>query len=649
MHRESRIQLVALGCMIACIAASGVLATSIAGSTGKHKLVFADKAEAGDPPQVALGIAMGAFRGLFVNYLWIRANDLKQDGKFYEAVDLAKTITKLQPRFPKVWQFHAWNLAYNISVSTNTPQERWNWVQAGIRLLRNEGIPNCPTDLGIHRELAWIHLHKIQGYMDDAHRFYKKQFALEWSYVVGAPPQFKLEDMDSGKLRQAYIDRWIGPIADAPDSEQELIAKVPEAAQLIKAIKQETGLDLDLNFCKQFEIIDATMRGAMGTGIVPPRLQEDPLAKLIISTRFKQETGAAVVNFARKRVIVNDYHMDPAAMVRYTAKFGPLDWRHPAAHAIYWSAHGVEETLRRVNEKNIGDFDVMNTDRLTIQALQELFRTGDLTFDVLNPEFYLALPNTEFTDSYRIAIEEMMNRSRFEKDHTRPLRTFIGGYTNFMLDAIRFFYRRGDRDTANLYLSKLRNDKELNLNDAGLFERLKRPLDEFVEKEITEDSREDSPVVALQEVTGSLYAAYVGGLLRGDSKRFLDEFNYARLFHERYQQTRAFKTWITGNLGRMGFPSFEQWSAETFAQLIQSAGIPTGPTMYMRAPEDLRCNTYPFLERLSIHAQLVEGEKHGVPGFDTWFPPPAKESLDACRAAMFPNGQDPTKGRTELK
>jgi hypothetical protein len=68
-----------------------------------------------------LGIAMGAFRGIFVNWLWMRANDLKEQGKYYEAVDLAKTITRLQPRFPRVWAFHAWNLAYNISVATNTP------------------------------------------------------------------------------------------------------------------------------------------------------------------------------------------------------------------------------------------------------------------------------------------------------------------------------------------------------------------------------------------------------------------------------------------------------------------------------------------------------------------------------------------------
>src|SRR5207253_542677 len=82
----------------------------------------------GQPPQVAVGIAMGAFRGLFVNILWIRANQLKEDGRYHESMDLARAITQLQPRFPQVWVFHAWNMAYNISVATQTPDERWRWV-----------------------------------------------------------------------------------------------------------------------------------------------------------------------------------------------------------------------------------------------------------------------------------------------------------------------------------------------------------------------------------------------------------------------------------------------------------------------------------------------------------------------------------------
>jgi hypothetical protein len=674
MRRDTVIQLIAVACMIVCMGVSGVLATEISASVGKNKLVYADKAEAGDPPQVALGIAMGAFRGLFVNYLWIRANDLKQDGKFYEAVDLAKTITKLQPRFPKVWQFHAWNLAYNISVTTNTPQERWNWVQSGIRLLRNEGVRWCPNDLGIQRELAWIHLHKVQGYMDDAHAYYKRQFALEWSYVLGSPPQLALEDMGQGKLKAMYVKRWIGPIAAAPNSEEELIspptvsgdteeqaaARVQfgkECAQVIAAIKRDCGHELDLDFLRHFEIVDAQMRGAAGTGIVPPSLASDPLARLIAgagSLKIRHEVGVAVVSFARKKVLVNDYHMDPQLMVRFTERYGPLDWRHPAAHAVYWSRRGVEETLRKVGEQNIKDFDILNTDRLTIQAVQELFRTGDLSFDVLNPQFYLVLPNTEFVDVYRDALSDMVARSKFEKDHSRPYRFFWAGYENFMVDAIRYLYRRGDKDLAAQYLTKLRTDPELNQNNLEYkIAMYSKPIDEFVIDQIRGEDREDSPVVAQQEISGSLAQAYVGGLLRGDDKMFVNAFHYARLFHEQYQQSRAFQTWVTknaGQVGRMGFPPFDIYSSNLFAQYIQMAGLPNGSIMYRRAPGDLQCRTYAMLERMPIHGQIKQMEAQGAPAFDVWFPPPPAEVLGPCREEMMRNmTESQGQGKVELK
>src|SRR5262249_44510148 len=152
-----------------------VLATGLTASAGRSRLLYTQRAEDSQTWEEGVGVAMGAFRGLFVNMLWIRANNLKEAGRYYEAMDPASTITKLQPRFPQVWAFHAWNMAYNISVTTQTPQERWQWVQSGIRLLRDQGIPANPNDLTLHRELAWIYLHKIQGFMDDANPYYKRQ------------------------------------------------------------------------------------------------------------------------------------------------------------------------------------------------------------------------------------------------------------------------------------------------------------------------------------------------------------------------------------------------------------------------------------------------------------------------------------------
>ncbi len=61
-------------------------------------------------------VALGGFRGLISNALWMRANELQEEDKFFEMAQLADWITKLEPYFPQVWLFQAWNMAYNISV-----------------------------------------------------------------------------------------------------------------------------------------------------------------------------------------------------------------------------------------------------------------------------------------------------------------------------------------------------------------------------------------------------------------------------------------------------------------------------------------------------------------------------------------------------
>ncbi len=114
------------------------------------------------PPVLAFTtVALGGFRGLIANCLWIRANDLQNDDKFFEAAQLATWITDLEPSFTQVWLFQAWNMAYNISVKFKDFPDRWRWVEHGIELLRDGGPAlQTPDDVLIHRELAWFFQHK---------------------------------------------------------------------------------------------------------------------------------------------------------------------------------------------------------------------------------------------------------------------------------------------------------------------------------------------------------------------------------------------------------------------------------------------------------------------------------------------------------
>ena len=138
------------------------------------------------PPLLAFTtVALGGFRGLISNYLWIRANDLQLDDKFFEAAQLADWITDLEPHFTQVWLFQAWNMAYNISVKFKDFPDRWRWVERGIELLRDDGLRYNPNDILIYRELAWFFQHKMGQNLDDANLYYKQQWAREMTPFFG--------------------------------------------------------------------------------------------------------------------------------------------------------------------------------------------------------------------------------------------------------------------------------------------------------------------------------------------------------------------------------------------------------------------------------------------------------------------------------
>src|SRR5438270_12077427 len=100
------------------------------------------------PPVLAFTtVALGGFRGLISNALWIRASDLQDEDKFFEMAQLADWITKLEPRYVQVWLVQAWNMAYNISVKFKDFSDRWRWVKRGFELLRDQGLEINPNEI----------------------------------------------------------------------------------------------------------------------------------------------------------------------------------------------------------------------------------------------------------------------------------------------------------------------------------------------------------------------------------------------------------------------------------------------------------------------------------------------------------------------
>ncbi len=228
MANDRTIQAVAGAVLIGTTAVSGGVLSRLTAVAERHVLRYTDVAVAGAPPVVVLGTAIGALRGIIVDYLWIKVHLMKQKGLYYEVMADADLITKLQPRFSAVWAFHAHNMAYNISVSHNTEPERWEWVRQGIDLIRNDGLRYNPNDLQLHRELAFFFAHKLEGVSDDAHLFYKREFAREWHNVLGRPP-----------YDHAARIEWIKTIADAASTLNQAERNTPGVKALVEKLRTE--------------------------------------------------------------------------------------------------------------------------------------------------------------------------------------------------------------------------------------------------------------------------------------------------------------------------------------------------------------------------------------------------------------------------
>ena len=124
--------------------------------------------------------ALGGLRSIAAEIIWFRADRLQDEGRYAELVQLAHTLTQLEPHTPEVWSYAAWNLAYNLSVMMPTAEDRWRWVHAAIRLLRDEGLRLNPDSAELCRELAWLFELKIGADLDSASATYRA----EWKRIV---------------------------------------------------------------------------------------------------------------------------------------------------------------------------------------------------------------------------------------------------------------------------------------------------------------------------------------------------------------------------------------------------------------------------------------------------------------------------------
>lgn len=386
-------------------------------------------------------VALGGFRGLISNALWIRANDLQESGKYFEAVQLADWITKLQPTIPTVWVHQAWNMAYNITVKFPNHDDRWLWVKRSIELLRDQGIKYNPKEPLIYRELGWIFQHKMGHYMDDATETYKKRWALEMNQLFGH--------------KNANFNELINPVTD-------------DQKERAKQLREK-------------------------------------------------------------------YKMDPAVMKEVDEKYGPLEWRLPEPHAIYWGYYGLEKVSKETLKKD----DFITLRRLIFQGLQTGFHRGRIIYPTPQSEMFIYGPNL---DIVKHVSDAYLEQAALEPDKNQHILT---GHRNFLTTAVYFLYTYNRKQAATEWY----NYAKKQYPDYPEFKE--KTVEEYAFARIQEEVGSTDPNRIRAVLEGYIETHYID-LGIGEEDHASVMLALARKIHARYQTAVGPKSAV-----RVGLPPFE--------------------------------------------------------------------------------------------
>jgi hypothetical protein len=457
---------------------------SLPGITGVSEVPIAD---------TLLTQGTGPFRAFAIMTLWVRATKLQEQGLYFEQNDLFRLISRLQPRFASVWAHWAWNLSYNISVKFPPGFERWRWVQAGIRILRDRGIPNNRNSVLLYRELAWIYHHKIGQSADDSHAYYKVALAIDMQRALGRPP---------------YPDT-IRAMAEAPKTREELLTD-PAVRDLVQRLG-EAGPD---PFEHPLEVVNRSL-------FIP-----EP-ARDILDDQANRGAVAKLEIFLRARYVEDVLKLELDRMNKYMVHFGTeekparIDWRLPSAHALYWAGYSVD--IAKVNFTK-----AVNSDRVFLYALQDQYRNGGLRFHV--PEgggevLWLPAPNFDFLEP---CLQLHRDISK-EYQGTRQTNPTYDNVLNFLREAVLDLYTYKSKEQAMKYYRIL--VKEGPESEDML-------LEEFIWKRTQEVMRGLTHSHALKMVQGLHFSSLIS-LALGQNEAAVRQREYAEWVRRRYNTSRS--------------------------------------------------------------------------------------------------------------
>ncbi len=539
------------------------------------KLVMNEPLENAPPSLAFATVALGAFRGLIVDVLWIRADQLKEEGKFFDAKQLAEWITLLQPRFGAVWDFQAWNMAFNISVAipATRPQERWQWVRNGYELIRDKGLEKNPRNFDLYRSIAWIFQFKIGNIMDDCHKYYKLQLYHSMKPLV--EPQ----------TQEHYIK-----LAKSPQKLEQMLEN-PDTVKFLNELAAA-----DAVFANQKELVDNYLTLRQQPAKFPDKAFE------VVDKYRGTETLENFDTFAKAYYLRNVWKLEPRLMVQLNEQYGPIDYKEPNkvipldwtladVHAIYWAALALRKAGGTYS------FEEINTDRIVYQGLQNLYTRGKMVVytsrvaakndpcSISEQESIFLFPDLRVFDRYDKVMRAIMKKYA---DVGGNPEVFKVPHRNTLKRAVLLFYQAGHTDKALEIYNTLRKeypeDREIQVS-----------LTEYARNKLMDELNSIGINNATQIITLMLQEGYYRYAVHDDDEAFGRE-KMAKEVYDYYQKKNSDE-----GVDRVVLPDFN------ILRFIGLSSFINDP----RYPEDLRQNMLDriHIERPDLYEQMKQQQE----------------------------------------
>lgn len=232
------------------------------------------------------------------------------------------------------------------------------------------------------------------------------------------------------------------------------------------------------------------------------------------------------ISTATAQQLADRFSMRAGVMRQLDDAYGPLDWRLPDTHALYWSTRGLSLVKDPHRERMLR--------RMRMQSLGALMRRGRTLTDpqtgamLFLPRFDLVSPVLEEFQTFLEA---------------RPSNRYLKqGYENFIRDVLLLHAEYGRMDEALEYYQLLAQEIADLPDDRETFQA-------YVQQELTRDPRDLSQDQAMTRVV----ALILRSRAEADPVRSRGYLQMARQIHRIYHRSRVSEEHVV----RTGLPAFE--------------------------------------------------------------------------------------------